>query len=578
MKTLKDNSSEVNDATVQHLDGETSPTADPELIEDFDQRLRELDVEAVLAKQATHDLFCPNCNSCITKRVILRKRKRRVQDLDLKAKRDKLDTVVSSKLVDDPAFEANRSDEAVTTNIEREVPSADSYGHEGEPEVFRCLSCFRYFIPTGSFNLFRKFVGTRENESSQNSSSLPTFDSHGSSRLHQTDEKNLSNIPASNSNWFFSLFTSNERKTASDMIPKHTGDLSATKITSEKVVKAEDPAEDPALKPYAEEPENSEKEMYKKSSMETAEFAKNATSDMQTVGGYAEYFSEHDLPLAEKEKTAIEEEKSPPVRTEKKGSEVIVLVEPVESTATQTEDSVIIEGTILTERSAQTQAHNGEQTGDVVRKPYGREILKSIVYSGLVESISSLGVVTSAASAGSSSMNIIALGLANLVGGLFIIWHHLTELKEDSQGDTQQTNGQEDKYQRLLGHRENFVLHAVVVVLSFLIFGSVPVVIYGILIGENYSSEVKVALVVAASLLCVILLGIAKVYTKRPPKSYAKTVSYYVTLAVATSGVSYVAGRLMKDLIEKLSELESGFAILMPISDTAEREPPWTSY
>lgn len=67
----------------------------------------------------------------------------------------------------------------------------------------------------GSFNLFQKFVGTRENESSQNSSSLPTFDSHGSSRLHQTDEKNLSNIPASNSNWFFSLFTSNERKTAS---------------------------------------------------------------------------------------------------------------------------------------------------------------------------------------------------------------------------------------------------------------------------------------------------------------------------------------------------------------------------
>ncbi|XP_028778899.1 membrane protein of ER body-like protein [Neltuma alba] len=153
------------------------------------------------------------------------------------------------------------------------------------------------------------------------------------------------------------------------------------------------------------------------------------------------------------------------------------------------------------------------------------------------------------------------------------------ELKEDdSGGDTEETNKQEDRYQRLLGRRENFVLHAVVTVLSFVVAGAVPVVIYGILIGENYSSEVKVAEVVAASMVCIILLAIGKVYTKRPPKSYAKTLSYYVTLAVATSVVFYVVGQLIKDLIEKLSELESGFAVHMPILGSAEREPPWTSY
>ena len=42
---------------------ETVKDKDP--LEDFNQRLRELDVEAVLAKQETHDLFCPNCKSTV---------------------------------------------------------------------------------------------------------------------------------------------------------------------------------------------------------------------------------------------------------------------------------------------------------------------------------------------------------------------------------------------------------------------------------------------------------------------------------------------------------------------------------
>lgn len=69
---------------------------------------------------------------------------------------------------------------------------------------------------------------------------------------------------------------------------------------------------------------------------------------------------------------------------------------------------------------------------------------------------------------------------------------------------SKQANKQEDGYQRLLGRRENVVLHADLAVLSFLIFGAVPVVICGILVGENYSSEVKVTDVVAAyALFCL---------------------------------------------------------------------------
>ncbi|CAH1423490.1 unnamed protein product [Lactuca virosa] len=46
-----------------------------EVIKDVED---EFDVETVIKKQETHNLFCPNCNSCITKRVILRKRKRKI--------------------------------------------------------------------------------------------------------------------------------------------------------------------------------------------------------------------------------------------------------------------------------------------------------------------------------------------------------------------------------------------------------------------------------------------------------------------------------------------------------------------
>ncbi|KAF7830828.1 membrane protein of ER body-like protein [Senna tora] len=153
------------------------------------------------------------------------------------------------------------------------------------------------------------------------------------------------------------------------------------------------------------------------------------------------------------------------------------------------------------------------------------------------------------------------------------------ELKEeDSGGDPQQMNKQEDRYYKLLGDRVNFVPHAVLVVLSFIIFGFVPLVIYGIFTLENYSSEVKVAAAAATSLVCIILLAVAKVYTKGPPKSYVKTVLYYVILALGTAGVSYVVGGLIKDVLERISRKESGFVIAVPFLDTMKMKPAWTSY
>lgn len=147
-----------------------------------------------------------------------------------------------------------------------------------------------------------------------------------------------------------------------------------------------------------------------------------------------------------------------------------------------------------------------------------------------------------------------------------------------SGGDQQQTNAQEDQYHELLGRRANFLLHAVVAVISFIIFGAVPLAIYGVLINKNYSSDVKLGIVADTSVVCIILLAIAKVYTRKPPKYYFKTMLYYVALALGASGISYIAGILIKELLEKISNSESGFAfITMPNSDTS-MEPAWMSY
>jgi hypothetical protein len=88
-------------------------------------KVEEYDLEKILDEQETHDLYCPNCKSCITRRVILKKRKRTVRPNARKEPPKRPQLVESS------------------ANVPRQTVDEDS------PEVFRCLSCFTFFIPTG---------------------------------------------------------------------------------------------------------------------------------------------------------------------------------------------------------------------------------------------------------------------------------------------------------------------------------------------------------------------------------------------------------------------------------------------
>ncbi|KAG4117666.1 hypothetical protein ERO13_D12G245100v2 [Gossypium hirsutum] len=203
------------------------------------------------------------------------------------------------------------------------------------------------------------------------------------------------------------------------------------------------------------------------------------------------------------------------------------------------------------------------------------EILKSIVYGGLIESITSLGVVSSAAGAGAGTLNVLALGVANLIGGLIIICHNLRELKNDQ---PRASDVEEDRYQVLLGRRQNFKLHAFVAILSFLVFGLVPPVVYGFSFRNSDDKDFKLAAMAGASLICIILLALGKGHVRKPNRAYFPTVFYYLSLGITASGISYVVGQLLKKLAEQLGLFDSSSTVSMPFLETIPMEMGRASY
>nr|XP_025666877.1 membrane protein of ER body-like protein isoform X3 [Arachis hypogaea] len=652
-------------------DKETNEKEDPKIKEEIDQ-LKDYDVEAVLEKQETHDLFCPNCHSCITKRVILKKRKRTVPNLENKAECHKLVDTVSSKPVESVAQEVNQGDQPnATTEIVSEEQPDDDYNGDREPEVFRCLSCFSFFIPSGRcFNLFRNVGSAREHVTPQNSSSIPSSESQNLSSIPASNSQNSSNVSTSSkSNWLFSLFTPNKGKITSDASIEHsrttrteqhhstpaTSNIQTSSVNGLPEAPVADTASAAKTEPWTENSIKSNTVSRNEQSTDKKLIDSLFQNDLSSVESADSTlpvsFSEHDsvsvaaaateihlngrepakdsilnsydgkpkfpdpttllTPLLDKSPREVASYSSPRQGTQalgqsiasdvasynqgsaidaiipskqdpilngkennKGGGDVIVVVdqEAVEFTTSWTEDHAPVEAAIIADSHTTSL---GEQEMAEISEPKEWEILKSIVYGGLVESIISLGIVTSAVGSGTAPLNIIALGLANLVGGLVILGNNLWELKDDHSGSGTNQMEINDQYQELLGRRSNFLLHVVVAVLSFLIFGSVPIIVYGVLINKNYYTEVKLAAVVTASLLCVTLLAIGKVYTKPQPKAYIKTASYYVTMALVASGVSYIVGNLVQDLLEKLTHSDSGFAIAISNSGT---KTAWMSY
>lgn len=126
---------------------EETKDANIELIGEVEEDLMDLDVEGVLEKQNTHDLYCPNCNSCITKTVILVRRKPKVS-LRHKPKRGKKPDPIPPSAgfgVSDDTPEIHSDPSPAPAPDEQDA----SREQEQKQEAFSCLSCFSLFIPIG---------------------------------------------------------------------------------------------------------------------------------------------------------------------------------------------------------------------------------------------------------------------------------------------------------------------------------------------------------------------------------------------------------------------------------------------
>ncbi|KAF8045905.1 hypothetical protein N665_4220s0001 [Sinapis alba] len=179
------------------------------------------------------------------------------------------------------------------------------------------------------------------------------------------------------------------------------------------------------------------------------------------------------------------------------------------------------------------------------------ELLKSTVYGGLTETITSLVVVSSASASGSSTDNILALAVANLAGGLVVLAQNLQDLRNNS-------DQEKDWYNELLGRRDNIRMHVLVAVLSYIFFGLIAPLVYAFSFYQTGIKNYKLVSVFSVSLFCAIMLGMIKVYVRKPvnvrasPKLYLKSAAYYTSIVVVSSGISYIVGEIVGEYIRKL--------------------------
>ncbi|KAB5569649.1 hypothetical protein DKX38_003442 [Salix brachista] len=170
-------------------------------------------------------------------------------------------------------------------------------------------------------------------------------------------------------------------------------------------------------------------------------------------------------------------------------------------------------------------------TGSELRGAKIFEIVKSIVYGGLIGSITSLNVVKSAARSGAATSSIVALSLANLIGGIFTFAHNV-----------------------------------------------IPPAVYGFTVMETDDKNLKLAAVAVASFLCVTILAIGKACIKKPPKNNFRIVLRCLVTAIMVSVVSIVVGDRAKKLIEKLGWFKPGKAFPLPLAEKSSGRLAWASY
>ncbi|XP_047954690.1 membrane protein of ER body 2-like isoform X2 [Salvia hispanica] len=538
-----------------------------------DLEITELDVERVIRNQTTHDLHCPNCNSCITKRVILTKRKRRMRIPDEEIKRPKTGAAATGTI----SSEDQVHREGEVGDQDAQTPPIDEDDHDRGATMFRCLSCFSIFIPTGD-GLFRSFGGKSGKEYARdgqapdvkkswfdmfnlNRQKTPVEEGSSSeTNVQQVSSGILSSGPARESDRSLVL-----EDTAAETAANEGRDLTLPSLDHLKLpllvdnMRSEDMLaadEQMASKPSREVQTSRDKDIVQlpQPSVSMAEdgtlnISVSVPREEQDVRATIVTTSVLDKPLRTGNTSEIGD--APAAQGEGNDTRITIDAHP---------PATVIPPPTASQLGTQTNTTDGEGRG--AREERKVEVIKSIVYGGLAETMTSLSVVSSAAGGGAATLNVLTLGAANLIGGLFIIAHNLWDLRCDRLEDqlSNQITEQEDRYRQLLGRRQNFALHAVVAIISYILFGLVPPVMYGFSFRKSDDKQLKLLMVAAATLVCILVLTVGKAYVQRPPKPYLKTVMTFLILGISVSGVSYAAGGLVERLLEKLSLFEPSSA------------------
>ncbi|XP_022991341.1 membrane protein of ER body 2-like [Cucurbita maxima] len=177
------------------------------------------------------------------------------------------------------------------------------------------------------------------------------------------------------------------------------------------------------------------------------------------------------------------------------------------------------------------------------------EIRRYIVLGGLMESITSLAIVTAAMTAKISDGNIVALALTNLLAGLFVIRHDVSRLQKKRKIPRIEVDG--NNYKEVLKEKMYRLLCFIIAYLSFLFFGLVPPLVYALSSLKIRNKNLKIIVAAGASLSCTALLAVQKAHINQKPRNrlvYVKTAAVDVSVRVGAFGISYLVGYMFGTL------------------------------
>ncbi|KAK8488725.1 hypothetical protein V6N13_130547 [Hibiscus sabdariffa] len=607
----------------KHFEHETIVDANVELIEDIEEDLVDLDVERVLDKQNTHDLYCPNCNSCITKRVILIRRRPKVSIRHKPKRGSKLDPVPNSA-----SFGGSDDAPEIHSDVNA-VAAPDEQNDSREQEAFSCLSCFSLFIPIGNgcFKIFQFFRWGRQTENTQSTQDIRqgentqstqeirqrentqrspeirqrehTGSAQGSNLCENTESPQGMNL---SENTQSPQLISMEGKIQSLQGIIQNGNTETTQspqkrshnvdISSPQHINHNEDAQKPQEINWNEDTQSPQK-ISCDANMSSPQYIKHSEDAQKAQPiSWNEYIQSpqkirgDENAQSPKDINQNNSKQSPQKITTDRTNGIFSNFGSHKSKETaEKESSPIQAGHAISVQSAAVPPpsliNNGYIDGTAIKpKEPGTSNIFSSTNSSLLDKLKEnsteqkpdLDVFQR------NVVNVLALGMANLIGGLIIICHNLKELQNEQPRISGASDIEEDRYEVLLGRRQNFLKHVIVAILSFLIFGLVPPVVYGFSFRKSDDKDLKLAAVAGASLICIFLLALGKGHLRRPHRAYVRSVSYYIGLGITASGISYVVGQLLKKLFEQLGLFESSSTASSPFLETLSMEVGIASY